>query len=319
MNCLIGIDGGGSRTRAVLVDSSGNLLAGALGGPANIQFLDKETLKITINSLLSELYASSRSSPRTVKALVAGFAGAGRPSDRKIVGSIFDELDLKDRYKIVTDMEIALYGAFRDEPGIILIAGTGSAAFGRDAAGILQRCGGWGYLVGDEGSGYYIGRTAVRYALQSYDTILPATVLVDIICKTFDLEAIDQIIPKIYSCAVSRIDIANLAPAVLDAAAQGDAVAMMIIEDAGKSLGKLVETLLHRLNLEAKPVNMCLTGSIFNKREILLPHIMKNLREDVRLVDPQFPPVAGAVLLAFKQANITIDAEVEANLRKIRE
>lgn len=319
MNCLIGIDGGGSRTRAVLVDSSGCLLAGALGGPTNIQFLDKETFKITISSLLSELYTSSRSGPQAVEALVAGFAGAGRPSDREIIGLVFDELELKDRYKILTDMEIALHGAFRDEQGIVLIAGTGSAAFGRDAAGRVQRCGGWGYLVGDEGSGYYIGRTAVRYALQSYDTMLPATVLVDIICRVFDLDAIDRIIQKIYSGMVSRTGIANLAPAVFDAAAQEDEVALMIIKDAGESLGKLVETLLRRLNLKTKPVNLCLTGSIFNKREILLPHILKNIREEVRLIDPQFPPVAGAVLLAFKQANITINAEVEDNLRKIRE
>jgi len=319
MDCLIGIDGGGSRTRAVLVDGSGNLLAGALGGPANIQLHNKETFKTTINSLLSELYTSSRSSSRMVKAIVAGFAGAGRSSNREIAGSILDKLDLKNRHKIMTDMEIALYGAFRDKPGIILIAGTGSAAFGRDAIGNVRRCGGWGYLVGDEGSGYYIGRTAVRYTLQSYDTILPATVLTDIICEAFDLETIDQIIPAIYSGAVSRIDIANLAPAVLDAEVQGDQVALMIIEEAGKSLGKLVETLLHRLKFEAKPVNLCLAGSIFKKRDTLLPYILENIQDGVRIVDPQFPPVVGAALLAFKEVKIPITPEVETNLKKIGE
>lgn len=318
MGCLIGIDGGGTKTRAVAVDLSGRKLAVSYAGPSNINLIDQDRFSKTIDSLLSDLLHNANCTPESVVYLVCGFAGAGRNSAKKSIESTFSEFGYSGKCRVSTDMEIALNGALHGQEGIVINAGTGSGAVGRDAGEKIERCGGWGYIVGDEGSGYSIGRKAVQYSLQSYDGMLPRTLLAEEICVRFSIGSIDMIIPEIYSGKITRSGIASLAPAVFEAAHNSDAVAKMIIDESGQYLGKLAETLLDRLEFTVEPVELCLSGSIFENKELLLPSILRTIIDRVKITEPKFPPVAGALLTAFKEAGMETGSGIENNLKKIK-
>jgi len=215
-------------------------------------------------------------------------------------------------------LEIALNGALHGQEGIVVNAGTGSGAISRNSEGKTERCGGWGYIVGDEGSGYSIGRKAIQYSLKSYDGMLLDTVLTKRICSHFSIESITMIIPEIYSGKISRTGVASLAPAVFDASRNSDPVAKMIIEESGEYLGKLAETLLNRIKFTAEPVELCLSGSIFENKDLLLPSLLLNINDRISITEPQFPPVVGALLTAFKKASLAINSGIEDNLKKIK-
>ena len=199
MNCLIGIDGGGSQTRALAVDLSGKVLGTARTGSSNILLSGRESFKKSLDSLFSILYSNSGLFAESVNYLVAGFAGAGRKEEAEYIESGFRANGFAGKISIVTDLDVALHGAFEGGPGVILNSGTGSAATGKDPSGNIMKCGGWGHLVGDEGSGYSIGQSAIRYSLQRCDRVSPETQLAGVVCEHFDLRSITDILPLIYS------------------------------------------------------------------------------------------------------------------------
>ncbi|MFC1476934.1 N-acetylglucosamine kinase [candidate division KSB1 bacterium] len=316
MSSFIGIDGGGSITRAVMTDRDGNCLAAVSGPAANIQHVTIETLEKILLSLVTRLQDQSKTGDAPVQYIVAGFAGAGWPVEQKKVESVFNKLGFLENCYICSDIEIASEGALVDAPGVVLSVGTGSIAFGRDRDGEVVRAGGWGYLLGDEGSGYWIGLQAISRSLQSYDAAVPNTALSNIICQAFELNSIPEIVPLVYSEKVNREAIAALAPAVFDAARNKDAAALSILHEAADLLAVLVKTILKRHTIES-PAALCLTGGIFEQRDILLPALLEHLRDEVILQEPRMIPAAGAVLMALRECNMTVNDHIIGNLSKV--
>ncbi len=317
MKYLIGIDGGGSQTRAVAVDYAGHVAASSITGPTQLQFLDTIQSHSVLNSLLSELIKQAGTNLDAVAYLVAGFAGAGRQPVIDNAVSILEDIGFRGNCSVVTDLDIALHGAFAGEPGIVVNAGTGSGAICRDNSGTVSRCGGWGYLIGDEGSAYHMARLAIQAVFKSCDGIIQSTLLTEQVCSEFYLNSPDDLITVLYSGKLTRVGIAAFAPRVFDAAKNGDYVAQNIVKECGSTLSLLIKTLLKSADFSGSPVPVCCTGGMFENSDILLSHILNEDIDNIAIVKPRFSSIAGAVLLAFEHIAVKVDASIAENVQNI--
>lgn len=315
---VIGVDGGGTKTEFVLLDYSGNVIGRAKGDSTNYQAVGGEKLKEELLKGFNSLISSTNVASNKIEHIFLGLAGAGRESDRKEIVGLFNDGEFNKKIAVDSDAMVALAGAFGTGPGIIIIAGTGAICFGKNREGKIVRSGGWGYLLGDEGSGYFIGREAIIAALKDLDGRGEKTKLKSSLEKHFNLSVMDQIIPQIYQNRIDRVAIADLAPIVFEHAGQGDAVAEEIIRRTGKELGILAKAVALRLNFESDEIKVALIGSIFKQKEILINEISKELYEvswNLEISEPMFAPQYGAALLALQKSGIKIDETLLKNLR----
>ena len=321
-SCVIGVDGGGTNTTAVLVDFSGVVIEQTGWGSTNYQALGGERLKKEIIALLDQIRKESGIGTEDVKKIVLGLSGAGRKRDREEIIGLFEETRYAGKMTVESDAFIALMGAFATRPGIILIAGTGSICYGKRQDGEVIRSGGWGYRLGDEGSGYAMGRDAINFALKDLDGRGDPTSLRRVLEHTFNLERIDEIIPLIYQDRIDRIRIANLAPIVFDEAETGDSVAQNIVKQTGRSLGQLVGAVVQRLKLQEDDVQIALIGGLFKRKGALMPGIQDTLQgvtRSVSFIEPEFKPPIGAVLTALELCGLSIDDILFQRLKESQE
>ncbi|OQX87103.1 hypothetical protein B6D60_04745, partial [candidate division KSB1 bacterium 4484_87] len=195
MSFFIGVDGGGTKTELVLVDAEGNLIAKAKVSSTNYQAVGGNRLKQEMLNGFQKLLKTGNVDVKRVRFIFLGLAGAGRKSDQIEIKKLFDKTPYQGKIYVDNDAIIALAGAFGTRPGIIIISGTGSICFGKNNEGKLERSGGWGYLLGDEGSGYFIGRSAIIAALKDFDGRGDRTRLLQEIISHFQLKSIEEIIP----------------------------------------------------------------------------------------------------------------------------
>ena len=315
---VIGVDGGGTKTDVILVSHEGSIIGRILGSSTNYQAVGGEKLKLKITSLIKKLLNETNVRENEISHLYLGLAGAGRKSDQDTIKKCFDDTDFKGKITVESDTRIAMAGAFGNRPGIILIAGTGDICFGMNADGEFFRSGGWGYLLGDEGSGYHIGHEAINAALKDYDGRGEPTSLRRLLETKYQLKSIDEIIPLVYQSKIDRAAIAGLAPMVYEEVKKGDSVAQQIIKEIGAELRKLIKSVKQNLNFKDKRVKVALIGSIFKQKEMLIHEIRNELHEivtDIELTEPEFEPSLGAVLLALIKSGITIDDHILCNLK----
>jgi len=219
------------------------------------------------------------------------------------------------------DMVTAHAGAFGGGPGVIVIAGTGSIAYGKDAAGQQARSGGWGYAMGDEGSGYDIGRQALMAAARMEDGRGPHTSLLAALLDHFQLASLWEVRTALYGGKISRPQIAALAPLVFQACRQGDEAAQWIVDQAACHLAQLATAVLGRLCWE-EPAYVTPVGGVFQAGETIMNPFQTKLKArcpDARVVPTRYPPVIGALLLAYRAGQVSIDVEqLEAITQKIQ-
>lgn len=315
---VIGVDGGGTKTEYVILDYSGNIIGRTKGESTNYQVIGGRKVKEELLRGFTKLMNDTNVSSNKIDHIFLGLAGAGRESDRKEITALFSDTEFAKKITVDSDATAALAGAFGTDPGIIIISGTGAICFGKNSEGKIVRSGGWGYLLGDEGSGYFIGREAIIAVLKDLDGRGEKTKLRNRLEKHFNLNSIDQIIPQIYQNKIDRVAIADLAPIVFEQAHQGDAIAEEIIRRAGKELGILAKAVAQRLNFENDEIKVALIGSIFKQKEMLVNDISKELYEiswNIEIADPMFAPQYGAALLALQKAGIEINEMLQRNLR----
>ncbi len=316
---VIGLDGGGTKTLGVLVSGSGTIIARETGESSNIQAIGAEKLAQVLADLVGQLTAAAGLRVEEIDHLYAGLAGAGRPADREVISKIVSDNRLAKNHTIDTDAAAALAGAFAGGPGIIVISGTGAICFGKDEAGTLYRCGGWGYLLGDEGSGYYIGQQALIAALKDLDGRGPKTILREVYENRYGLTSIDMIISQIYSGKIDRAEIASNAPFVFEASEKGDVAARRIIENAGREIGIQIAATARRMGCAQGAVEVALIGSVFKQREILIPYMKEEALRIVataNFIDPRFEPAIGSAILGLMKENIAIDEVLLSKLAK---
>lgn len=346
-----GIDGGGTSTRVVLVDARGDVLGFGEAGPANYHSVGLETVQRNLRAAYEAAWKQAgeqagqngveNDGPRFCDQAFLGLAGVATEDDRTRLIQIALEIGIapEDRITIDHDMRIALAGAMPDRlattGGIVLIAGTGSVAFGQVPSDSLEssdpgapprtaRAGGMGSVFDDAGSGYYIGRRAVSAAIRAADGRGQATVLSDIVQQAFGAD-LRQIVTGLSPTPTKRDNIARLAPHVIDAANQHDAVADRILRTAANELALCAAAVARQLDFDINmPIPIAITGGLANAGtdgSSFLPYIHRAaapMLPNVEWIEPAMSPVMGAAWLALRNADPVNEVALEAIEQTLR-
>lgn len=302
---FLGVDGGGTATRAVIVSAWGGVLASGKSGPSNPITVGADGALASILGAVG--VASAKCGVDRFEASRLGVAGTDRSRLRQkllagLPGSFGDTA-------VTSDAAAALAGATGCRPGVVVIAGTGSIAYGENHRGETARAGGWGWKLGDEGSGYTIGRNAVLAALRAHDGRASDTVLRILIQGKLGLGAMEEIIDWMYAPGREPRDVAYLVPLVREAEAAGDEAAKLVMAEAGAELGHVANAVIRRLGLVGEfPV--ALSGGVFKQPSVYITafeEVVRRAAPDCALIRPRMPPVLGAALLALKSTGVSID------------
>ena len=318
---VLGVDGGGTKTHVAIVDETGQLRGTGLGGPSNYDQVGIPTTTASIGEAAEEARRLAGLNQTPLDAVFLGMAGVVSEKDRDIIRDIVQELGLTspERVDVDHDCRAALAGGLTGRPGIVLIAGTGSSCFGMNAAGEGWRTGGWGHMLDDvEGSSYWLGLKAMKMACCAYDGRIGATLLLERVQRALNLADMLDIMHYVVDVGMSVSEIAALAPLVIEAALEGDAVALDLIHTGTQELADWVLAAAKRLGFTDGPVELALVGGLFRAGDIYL----QPLREAVlarlpqcRLTFPELPPVLGACVLALPILNIPIDDTIVRAMR----
>lgn len=318
IDLIVGIDGGGTSTRAVLADLRGRVLGVGLGGPSNFDDIGAAATQASLGEAVNAACQSAGVRAPFAAAFL-GMAGVVSDLDRQTIREIAQRLNLAgaEQIGIDHDCRIALAGGLSGRPGIVLITGTGSSCYGRSASGEDWRTGGWGQLISDEGSSYWLGVQAMRAAVMAYDGRLPATLLMDEVLRALEIDQMDALMNRIYAQKLSRAEIAGLARLVITAAEAGDAHALRLIEQGANDLGDCVLAAARRLGFEAAALEIALTGGLLKAGETFQGPLRRAIGARLpgsRVLLAELPPVLGACLLALECLGIPPSAEVSTRL-----
>ncbi|HEU4748797.1 MAG TPA: BadF/BadG/BcrA/BcrD ATPase family protein [Gemmatimonadaceae bacterium] len=278
---VIGVDGGGSRTRVMVGTADGEELA-TLEGPGSaisLQGVEHSAAVIAdlVTRALAEIAQPGAVFPRI---LYCGVSGTGREEAAKALHSAVDRKELAEEVIIDSDGLIAYYDAFEDRPGILLVAGTGSIAYGRSPSGTLVRCGGWGPSFGDEGGGGWIGRRALSIVAASSDGREPATALLFPILAATQCEDVQDLIQ--WAAAADARAFASLVPAVLSTAGAGDPRASALVTLAAEELVLHIRALARQLfSDERAAVSVALSGGLMHRGSLLRKRLEQRLKSAV--------------------------------------
>lgn len=313
MTYVIGIDGGGTKTTAVMADATGTIIASTTGGPTNPNLIPTEELHHTLDTLLKQLESQAMAYYKKVSFLFAGISGAGVEQSRTELFRILTELVPSTiAIQVEADTINALYSGTYGKPGIVQIAGTGSITYGINNKSQHDRVGGWGYLFGDEGSGFDIGRQGIMAVLKADDARGSETMLSNRMYTFFDVKNARDLIQKIYTATVPKNEISPLSQIVFQAYKENDAVAVAIIESVAKEISYSIKTLYQKLFEKDEIVKVVLCGGVFNEKNIL-PNLIKKELDHLTCISayiPELPPVGGSVIGAYLIHESTLEPTI---------
>src|SRR5436309_3109478 len=258
MRYVLGIDAGGTKTVGLLAEETGRVVAEARGTGANLQTHGELEVEKVFDGILEELGSRGK-----IAAVCLGIAGVDRPHDEEVIRGILRRLGYRETARVVNDAAIALVAGASERAGIVILAGTGSIAYGADRAGNTARSGGYGFLLADEGSGYWLGHQALRAAVRSADGRGPKTLLEPLVFEAFGVGAVPDLIPHVYEKGLPKHRIAALAPLVERARAGGDPLAAGLIEQAGQELALAARAVHRQVDLGSEPFPVVLAGGVF--------------------------------------------------------
>ena len=301
---FLGVDGGQSSTTAMIGAESGRVLGWGAGGPCN--HVGKAEGRARLTRALAECVgqACSRAGLEfsSVSFAAACFGMSGGPEDKV---EIIHQVLRIEKLVTTTDADIALSGATAGEPGIIAIAGTGSIAFGRNAAGRSMRAGGWGYIFGDEGSAFDIARQALRAALRQEEGWGPPTALYPMLLAATDSQSANEVLHRFYTDEWPRARVAKLAALVDAAVSEGDAAARAILLASAQQLAALAACVRQNLWQPGETVPVAYIGGVFRGNTLRERfRMLVELEEGSRCGPPVYGPAAGALLEAYRTAGL---------------
>lgn len=295
MTRVAGIDGGATRSRAVLLDGRRELAA-ADGAAAVLEPRRVEEAAEVVEGLVRELAAAAGAS-LPLDGLACGLAGAGRPDTRRAAYRALERRGLARKVTVVTDADAAFRDAFEPgEAGLLLVAGTGSIARARGPDGSDARAGGWGALLGDDGSAFRIGLEGLRAVLRAHDGRIPPTSLTPRLLSALDVGEPPDLVSRVDG--EPKAGIAALAPTVVGVAEEGDAAAGRIVDEAVRALVDQVRAAAIGAGVEDGMVPVALTGGLLAPGRPLRERVAEALRdEDFRTFEREVRPERGAALL----------------------
>jgi N-acetylglucosamine kinase-like BadF-type ATPase len=293
---VLGIDAGGTKTVCYLADENGKLLGEGRAGGANLKAEGELAVEKVLHTVMAQAIGERKPE---VAAICLGMAGADRDDEKALVRDIMRRIGAQARTVVVNDALVALVAGIGDGPGVVIICGTGSIAYGRSA-------GGWGHVLGDEGSGYWIGRRALRAVARAADGRGPATSLTPRVLNHFAVAKPVDLIAEIYDRQLPHHALAQLARQVQQSRDEGDEVATQILEQAAHELVRAARSVVERLSMQQEAVQFVLAGGVFTG----VPFLAEELKRRLPAIAPrgqvkrlEIEPAMGAVRLALAEAN----------------
>jgi N-acetylglucosamine kinase-like BadF-type ATPase len=299
---VLGIDAGGTKTVCLLADADGAVVSEARGPGANLHAAGELAVEKVLHEVMEEAIGDRAIAPA---AICLGIAGVDRDDEERTVRAIMRRIGHKARTLVVNDALIALVAGAADAPAIVIIAGTGSIVYGRNANAEAARAGGWGHMIGDEGSGYWIGREALTAVMRAADGRGPQTQLTADILAHFDVSDVSRLPRIVYDREQPRMSVAALGPLVQKATDQRDPVATVILERASEELVVAARSVATWLEMRGDSFTFYLAGGVFRVVPWLAEQLPGRLAEvaprcQVELLDRE--PAFGAVWLALAEA-----------------
>jgi glucosamine kinase len=294
---FLGIDGGGTKTTCALGDDS-RVLASATAGPSNVVRVGELRARESVHDAVRQACAAAGIAPAQIACTCVGASGAARPEITSVVRRALAEI-VSGKILVVSDMETSLDAAFDEGPGVIVIGGTGSSAYGRNQQGMTAHAGGWGFAIGDEGSAHWIGREAVRYALRASDeTGEIHAEFAAALCGAWGVASLSDL--ALTASSVPPPDFAALFPIVAASTAE---TAIEIQSRGGKELARIAAIVIHRLFRapEADAVPVAMIGGVFRHAPVVRESFYNELRHFDRRVEINrevVEPVDGALRMA---------------------
>jgi len=314
---FIGIDGGGTHSFAVAVDSSGKLLATARAGSLNFFSSGlpaaRRNLKMLVRSLERQLPPNIQYK-RAVVGCAALFSGASKTEKEKLCHDI---LPLA-RTRVVSDCQTACFGATLGEPGVVIISGTGSIVLAQNEAGKTRHVGGWGHILGDGGSAYWIALESVKAAIAAEEGLGPKTRLSRAIRRWFNVKKLTEIVPAIYRPDFAKEELAALAERVAKEVSGRDAVFCDICCRAGRDLASQALAAARLARLKARPLTVYLVGGVLAHNTLVRAKLVAALKKSwpVRIEEPRLSPLSGTAAMALRDAGVEVTDRVVANIAK---
>jgi N-acetylglucosamine kinase-like BadF-type ATPase len=303
---VVGVDGGGTKTEAVIMDSDLRVIGEGRSGPSNPLRVGLTSAAAAVREAIDNACASAKVRRSDVESAEVGLAGARKHEIRERMREVLLALGIRD-IEVVTDADIALYGATDGAPGIVVIAGTGSNCCGINARGKRFCAGGWGPLAGDEGAGAWIARQALRAVAYASDGRGPETLLTEFACNYFHVSTADDLTTAIYAPTITNERIAGFGKDVVEAAKRKDPVAEQIILEGGKELGVAAVAVIRNLQMERERFQVAFVGGVFRASGEM---IIKPLKSEVAKVAPRayyepphFSPAVAAARMARERIN----------------
>jgi N-acetylglucosamine kinase-like BadF-type ATPase len=284
----------------LLADRAGCILAKAESSASNYHAVGEERTKKVLSDVVSGLISDANASLESCTCCL-GLAGVASSVDRRVIGRICDGIGLPGNRILTHDAQIALVGGAEELSGVIIIAGTGSIVYGIDNEGREAQAGGWGHLLGDEGSGYDIARRAFQAVARAADGRGDPTLLSSLMLGALEFSQPRNLIPWMHS--VSKDKVAQLAGIVFDAANSKESVAQGILDEAADELTVIARVVIDKLGF-SQPFNLVLSGGIFTHQPTFVASMRNRLRNfspHARVSLPKHEPAYGAVVLAMSQ------------------
>lgn len=277
---VIGVDGGGTRTRVILADANGVVLARTEGPGTALSFGHESASADIIKALITDVMHIAERTETRAAVCVIGVAGAGQERAAKALWSALASRRIADDISVHSDASVAMDDAFGDSAGILLIAGTGSVAFARAPNGSVERCGGWGPNIGDEGSATWLGRRALSVVSAAHDGREPETALTGAVLTALEFESIDDLVP--WASEAPHSAIASLAPVVCQVATGGDLRANALVSLAVEELVVHVRTLAKRCFVDERAgFAVALSGGLLSRGSLVRKRLEQRLKSAV--------------------------------------
>jgi len=317
MNYVIGIDGGGTNTTAILADEQGNVLVRLEDDASNYHIVGKKQTAKVLSNLFHRLILSFGIPIKNYRSVCIGMAGLGRSNDQAIIRLIVVSSLCGDpstsswqamagqspplRLILTHDAKIGLIGGAMKNYGLILNSGTGSIAYGIAQSGVEARAGGWGHLLGDEGSGYDIAIRGLKAIVRAHDGRADSTLLTNLILDRLNFDSPDNLVRWVHS--VDKKDIADLANLVFNAKKEGEPAANEIVETAADELTLAAQIVIGKLDLSEHEFDVVLSGGVFENQPDFVKTMQKRLNlltKNAKIHLPIREPAYGAVMLAIE-------------------
>jgi len=298
---VAGIDGGASKTVALIANTNGRILGKGKAGPSNYHNVGVKAAALAIETALKRARSNARTTERPEIAVVA-LAGIDSRNDMISASRFVKNAKIAQTSIVIHDSVAALYAATKGRPGLVVNSGTGSFAAGVNRNGAYARAGGWGYIVSDEGSAYDIGLKAIKIAFRSFDGREKYTELSTILKQRFRIKQIDDLVTHLYTVGLSVEQIAALAPSVIRSARK-DMISRRIVIEAGTALGEIACAVAIRLHMASDKFPVVAVGGNFRSGDYLLRALKARIKQscpNARVIQMNLEPALGSLSMALK-------------------